>query len=194
MHKSGRDARLRPLGLTAQVIGLFRRACAVVFSGLRSVKPTQNTLAREGIIFAIVSLFVPGSVFLAGLWHPQPVQAATSSNLNFQARLLQTSGSLVADGTYNIQFNLYDVSSGGSSLWTESRLNNASQGVTVKNGYLSVNLGSITSFPSTINWDQEHWLGMTVRGTGSCVFGACTPTDAEMTPRFKLTGVPYAFS
>src|SRR5688572_19059725 len=108
MHKPGRDARVRPLGLTAQAIGLFRRACAVVFSGSRSVKPAKYTLAREGVILVIISLFVPGSVFLAGLIMPKPVQAATSSNLNFQARLLQTSGALVADGTYNIQFNLYD--------------------------------------------------------------------------------------
>ena len=157
-------------------------------------RPSQRTLRYKGAVFAIVSLFVPLSVLFAGLsLRPQTALATTSSYLNFQARLLNSSGSPVADGTYNIQFNLYTVSSGGSTEWTESYLNNASQGVTLKYGYFSVNLGSITSFPSTINWDQEHWLGMTVRGTGSCVFGSCTPTDSEMTPRFQLTAVPYAF-
>jgi hypothetical protein len=35
---------------------------------------------------------------------------------------------------------------------------------------------------------------MTVQGTANCTFGvSCTPLDAEMTPRFKLTAVPYAF-
>lgn len=120
--------------------------------------------------------------------------AATSGTLNFQARLLSNTGSLVADGSYNIQFNLYTQQApGGSTQWTESNIVSAAQGVTVKNGYLSVSLGSITAFPSTISWDQDQYLGMTVRGTGSCAFGACTPADAEMTPRFKLTAVPYAF-
>jgi hypothetical protein len=116
--------------------------------------------------------------------------------LNFQGRLLSSSGTTVPDGTYNMQFNLYTTSSGGTTQWTDTRLNNAGQGITVKNGYFSVNLADTTvggtAFPSTINWDQEQWLGMTVRGTGSCTFGSCTPADSEMTPRFKLTAVPYA--
>ena len=117
--------------------------------------------------------------------------AVTSSTLNFQARLLSSTGSTVPDGTYNIEFNLYTVASGGTTQWTEDYLNTGTP-ITIKDGYLSANLGSLTAFPGTINWDQEQWLGMTVRGTGSCVFGSCTPTDSEMTPRFKLTAVPYA--
>ena len=123
----------------------------------------------------------------------QPTQAATNTNLNFQARLQTASGGIVADGLYNVEFKLYSASSGGSALWTETYLNSNTQGVRVKNGYLTTNLGSVTAFPGTINWDQELWITMTVRGTGSCAFGACTPTDAEMNPRLKLTGVPYAF-
>jgi hypothetical protein len=153
------------------------------------VKYGKNT------VLFVVSAVVIASTGVLGVFSYTrgSAHAATSSTLNFQGRLLQSTGAAVADGTYNIQFNLYTVSSGGSTQWTESYLNNASQGVTLKNGYFSVNLGSITSFPATIQWDQEQWLGMTVRGTGSCVFGSCTPTDAEMTPRFKLTAVPYAF-
>ncbi len=119
--------------------------------------------------------------------------AATDNSLNFQGRLLTNTGGLVPDGTYNIEFNLYTVDTGGISEWTETRLNSAAQGVTVRNGYYSAYLGDVTAFPASINWDQELWLGMTVRGSGSCAFAACTPTDAEMTPRFELTAVPYAF-
>ncbi len=119
--------------------------------------------------------------------------AAPASTLNFQARLLSDTGSLVTDGSYNVQFNLYTVPSAGTSLWSEDYLVSATQGVTVKNGFLSVNLGSVTGFPTNIPWDQDMWLGMTVRGTGSCAFAVCSPADAEMTPRFKLTAVPYAF-
>lgn len=133
----------------------------------------------------LIAMFVLGGSPGAG--------AVTSSTLNFQGRLLSNTGGLVSDGSYNIEFNLYTAASGGVSQWTETRLVSATQGVTVQNGYFSVYLGDVTAFPTTIDWDQEQWLGMTVRGTGSCAFGVCTPTDAEMTPRFKLTAVPYAF-
>ena len=146
------------------------------------------------VLFVVaLTLFSLTSVSGLFLYTRGKAQGATSSTLNFQARLLSNTGALVADGTYNIQFNLYTVATAGSTQWTENYLNSATQGVTLKDGFMSVNLGTITAFPSTINWDQEQWLGMTVRGTGSCAFAACTPTDAEMTPRFKLTAVPYAF-
>jgi hypothetical protein len=119
--------------------------------------------------------------------------SSTSNTLNFQGRLLTASGARVPDGTYNVQFNLYYVSSGGSSQWTETRTNSGGSPVTVQDGYYSVYLGDVTAFSSSIDWSQDLYLGMTIRGTGSCVFGSCTPTDAEMTPRFKLTAVPYAF-
>ena len=60
--------------------------------------------------------------------------AAPATYLNFQGRLLGSGGNLVADGTYNIEFNLYTVSSGGSTQWTEDYLNTGTP-VTVKNGF-----------------------------------------------------------
>ena len=104
------------------------------------------------------------------------VYAATSSTLNFQARLMNASGSIVSDGSYSVQFKLYTAASGGTNEWTET------QGtVQVKSGYLTVNLGSVTPFSSGIDWSQEKWLTMNVNG------------DGEMSPRLKLTAVPYAF-
>jgi len=118
---------------------------------------------------------------------PTHVYAATSSSLNFQARLLANSGALVPDGNYHIEFKLYSASSGGSALWTETRT--TGNLVRVVNGYLTVDLGGVTAFPNTINWDQEHWLTMNVGGSGG------SPSfDGEMSPRLKLTAVPYAFT
>ena len=134
-----------------------------------------------------------------------PVSAAASSTLNFQGRLLTNSGGLVTDGSYNIEFKLYSAATidGGETLvqsscqtnpgpiadedclWVETR--SGANTVTVNNGYFSAYLGSVTSFPSTINWDQELWVGMNVGGTGAPAW------DGEMSPRFKLTAVPYAF-
>jgi hypothetical protein len=84
----------------------------------------------------------------------QPAHATPGINneINYQARLLNSAGATVPDGTYNIEFKIYSggtaaVSAGGSSpcggtpLWTEDWLISNSQGVSVTNGYFSVMLG-----------------------------------------------------
>ncbi len=137
------------------------------------------------------------SSFFVLFGHPRTASAAVSSTINFQARLLTSAGSVVADGQYNVEFKLYSAAtSTGSSQgscsgdaackWVETRT--TSDKVRVVNGYMTVNLGSVTAFASTINWDQEYWLGMNIGGTGSVSW------DGEMSPRLKLTAVPYAFS
>ncbi len=128
-----------------------------------------------GVIFVLVMSPLLGAVYTytrAG--ESARVYAASSSTLNFQARLMSSNGALVNDGTYSIQFKLYDAVSGGTNEWTET------QTVTVKNGYFSANLGVVTPFSGSIDWSQEKWLTMNVNG------------DGEMTPRIKLTAVPYA--
>jgi hypothetical protein len=140
--------------------------------------------------FTLILVMVTGMALL----HPARSAADTNSTINFQARLMSAAGAISADGNYNVEFKLYTVGTSGTALWTEDYLNSNSQGIHVANGYLSANLGSITAFPSTINWDQNLYLGMTVRGTGSCSFGSCTPGDAEMSPRLKVTSTPYAFA
>ena len=127
----------------------------------------------------------------------QPGQAiaATTSTVNFQARLMTSAGAIVPDGDYNVEFKLYNaLTSTGSSqgsctgdsacLWTETRI--SSNKVHVVNGYLTVDLGGVTAFPN-INWDQNLYLTMNIGGTGTASW------DGEMSPRLKLTAVPYAF-
>jgi hypothetical protein len=139
------------------------------------------------------------------------VSAATGINqeINFQGRLLNSQGATVPDGYYNIEFKIYQDGDGqsagdatgspsGSLKWTEDYLNNNSQGVQVVNGYLSVELGSINPFGSSINWNQSTlWLSMNIAGTGtggSCsTFSSCGP-DGEMTPMQPLTTAIYSFN
>ena len=121
-----------------------------------------------------------------------PAYAATNDTLNFQARLQKGAGQIAPDGNYNVRFKLYDASTGGSLLWTETRDYNGGapdNRVRVANGYLSVDLGAITSFPSTIPWDQQLYLTMDIGGTGTS-----NSWDGEMSPRLSLTAVPYAFN
>lgn len=139
-----------------------------------------SSAARVAAVVAFVSL-----VGVLQFGEPRSVEAATNQTINFQARLLSATGSVVADGTYNVEFKLYATDSGGTALWTETRIN--TDRVRVVNGYLTVNLGSVTTFPTTINWDQELWMTMNIGGlTGSPSW------DGEMSPRLKLTSVPFA--
>ena len=190
-------SRLRDSGTTSNFVGLNGLHLTPVFFYTRTralahvrVSAARMRAATRGIqAFAAIALLAI-TVVAAVAGSIAPANAAASDVINFQARLETPSGAIVSDGDYNVQFKLYSVSTGGSALWTESYLNTASQGVHVVNGYLTVNLGSITSFPSNIPWDQQLYLTMNIGGTSS----SGSPTyDGEMSPRLQLTAVPYAF-
>ena len=158
---------------------------------MRKQTPIKRVLFARALRPVVLGLFVVLTLTtLFTLRTPVESSAATNNALNFQARLESSTGAIVPDGNYNVEFKLYNVGTGGSALWTETYQNSSSQGITVRNGYLTVNLGSLNAFPSTINWDQDLWLTMNIGGTST---GATPTYDGEMTPRLKLTGVPYAF-
>ncbi len=155
--------------------------------GLVRSSLSQNKSSAVGGILVAFTLFLMifGTVFL----HFQKTIYA-SDTLNFQARLLTSSGSVAPDGVYNVEFKLYDQESGGTELWTETRLTTDSSDlqVTVRSGYLSVYLGDKTGFPGSIDWNDQLYLTMNIGGTSG------TPAwDGEMTPRIRLTSVPFAF-
>ena len=157
----------------------------------RAARARVSVLSARATRFALVGLAAMLVVLAlsANFAKPSKTYAAVSDNLNFQARLEGSDGAMASDGFYNVQFKLYNASSGGSALWTETYLNSSSQGVRVINGYLSVNLGSVTAFPSTIAWDQNLYITMNIGGTTT----GSPAWDGEMSPRLKLTAVPYAF-
>lgn len=135
-------------------------------------------------------------------------QAALSTNkvINFQGRLLTNSGSVVADGNYNMQFKIYHGGSGaavgnpdGTLAWTESYVNNGgSSGITVRNGVFSVRLGSVNQFGSSVDWNQDRlWLSMNIAGSAAAcaTFGtAPCAADGEMLPMNQITSVPNAIN
>jgi hypothetical protein len=162
----------------------------------RSVAPLKLRIA---LALAAAGLFVVG---LAGSFVPGVARAATgiNSQINFQGRLLTNSGAVVADGNYNMRFKIYQdgdgVLGGGDETlkWTETRQNSASQGVVVKNGYFSVQLGSITAFGASVNWNQDTlWLSMDVTTNGTDTGGSPT-WNGEMTPFKRLSSAVYAFN
>lgn len=160
---------------------------------------------RRLVAYTLLMGALLGGVILVS----QPTQAAAGINqqMNFQGRLLNAQGATVPDGSYNIEFKIYQDGDGqtagdttgtpaGVLKWTEDHLNAASQGVVVKNGFMSVQLGSVTPFGSSIDWNQDTlWLSMNIAGTnGTCTpFSSCTP-DGEMVPMKRLSSSPYSIN
>ncbi len=94
--------------------------------------------------------------------------------LSYQGVLKDAGGTLVPNGTYQLTFNLYTASSGGSSLWTETQM------VPVADGMFNVILGSVT--PLTVAFDVPCWLGVTVGNGG------------ELSPRIQLASSAYSLN
>jgi hypothetical protein len=148
--------------------------------------------------------------FLGGMWislggFTTPVAAVVGTNeqINFQGRLFNAQGAVVPDGFYNLQFKIYQDGTGqtagnpgGTLKWTESFLNNNGQGVQVKNGYMSVELGSVNAFGTQVDWNQSVlWLSMNIGSTNAtCAsFAACSP-DGEMVPMKRLSSSVYSLN
>lgn len=132
-----------------------------------------------------------------------PVFAATNPTINFQGRLLNAQGAVVPDGFYNVQFKIYQDGTGtavgnpgGTLKWTENWTNAGGQGVMVKNGYMSVELGTVNPFGAQVDWNQSTlWLSMNIGNTNT----TCTPItscalDGEMVPMKRLSSSPYSMN
>ena len=95
--------------------------------------------------------------------------------INYQGYLTDDLGEPL-EGDYVMLFSIYDVSTGGTTLWWEE------QTVAVANGIFNVQMGQDPTgnpFPTDL-FDGQRWLGVAVG------------LDAEMTPRQPLTSVAFA--
>lgn len=105
---------------------------------------------------------------------------AAPNEMNFQGRLTDvSSGNPLPDGSYLMEFWLYDAASDGTLLWGET------QDVLVTDGIYNVTLGQGTPMPSfgAFNADlfsgDNRWLQVSVNGE-------------YLIPRQKITSVAYA--
>lgn len=132
-----------------------------------------------------------------------PAEAVINRQINFQGKIVLSSNSTnITNGTYNMQFKIYSggdgVPGGGDEtlLWTEDRLRNASQGITITDGIFQVNLGAVTSLPGSVDFDNSTlWLSINLGNTnaGCTPFASCSG-DGEMNPMVRFTAAPYAFN
>lgn len=172
-----------------------------VWSHLTSIFGNRRFLAKTWLV--LLSVVIITTLFLV---HKASAAPNVDRTINFQGRLLNSSGAVVADGYYNMQFKIYEGGNGtssgnpgGSLQWTESFVNNSSNaGIQVKKGIFSVELGSKNAFGTSVNWDSDSlWLSMNVAGThASCAeFGSSScAADGEMLPMKKINATPYAIN
>ena len=97
---------------------------------------------------------------------------AFPSLLSLDGFLTNSSGTAL-NGSYSFVFSLYNVSTGGSALWTEA------QTLTVSSGKLNALLGSVSVL--NLSFDQDYYLGVAVS------------TDSEMSPRYLIASSAYAY-
>jgi hypothetical protein len=95
--------------------------------------------------------------------------------VNYQG-ILTDSGGLPLDGSYDLTFKIYpDTNAATPYLWKEVHL-----AAEVDEGLFNVILGSVISIPDSIFADGERYIGVAV------------DLDPEMTPRMRITSVPWA--
>ena len=100
------------------------------------------------------------------------VLADIPDTLNIHGKLTSPSGS-ASVGTFEINFSIYNLSSGGSPIY--SQMHNIT---TDNDGIYTTILSGLTG----VDFEQDTWLGLTVE------------SDSEMTPRINLTSVPSALA
>ena len=98
--------------------------------------------------------------------------------INYQGRLTDSSGEYL-NGPYSVRFDLYNSSSGGSSLWNET------QNVNVNSGMYDVHLGSSATLPETLFAANDIlYLQVSIRNSSGVY--------EVLSPRQRLTSAPYA--
>jgi len=128
--------------------------------------------------------YVPFAAVVIALVLTAPVLADVPNLLNYQGRLTDASGN-PKNGTFTMQFAVYDAETGGNQLpsgtpWGET------QSVTVTNGVFNVLLGSVAALPGDL------FEGGPSDTSGPLRFLQVTVEGETLSPRRRIVSVAYA--
>lgn len=145
-----------------------------------SSRPTFGRITAAASIFAVLVIAIATSVSM---------QATAAVGINkavsFQGKVVNTNGTNVADATYTFRFRVYTGASGDATnscsantcMWEETK------SLATVNGIFQTNLGDTVALPGSVDFNSDNlYLAVVFNG------------DTEMTPRIRLTAVPYAFN
>ena len=111
-------------------------------------------------------------------------QAQSGRFLPFQGRLTDPDGKTVSDGSYKIQFKIFDDPMEGTALWDgEIHI------TTVSGGLVSVILGTKNPFGDSFPFNQTLYLEITVDVNGDSVIN---DSDPPMLPRQRILPAIFA--
>ncbi len=109
---------------------------------------------------------------------PNQSYSQIPKTISYQGYLTdKTTGDPINNSAVAMIFSIYDVSTGGTALWSQTQDVNVTQGI-----YNVVLGGGTTPKPINLTFNKQYYLGIKV-GTGN-----------EMSPRQSLTSVPYALN
>jgi len=91
-----------------------------------------------------------------------------------QGRLLDGSGNVVPDGTYEVEYRIFHAATEGTAAYTET------QNVQVVDGLFTTSISPLGTIDPTV-FARPTWLELAINGE-------------TLTPRQRLQGSPYAFS
>lgn len=113
------------------------------------------------ILFSTLIFFTTGNA-----------SAQQSETIFHQGILTDDTGEVVEDGSFIFTFRIYNVETGGESLWTENQV------LQVRGGIFNAHLGSEQNLD--LLFDEKYWISVTIDG------------GDELEPRMPLSAVPYA--
>ncbi len=96
--------------------------------------------------------------------------------ISYQGLIAGVGGQPITDGSHTFEFKLYDSPSAIVPLHAETQIIHTSGGV------FNAMLGTVTPFPSSLDFARQYWLGVSIDGT------------PELEPRAPLTAVAYALN
>lgn len=112
------------------------------------------------------------TIFLTFLFAISVSLASVPRLIPYQGVLYDEQAMKPLDGVYSITFEIYDVPSGGTPIWTVNR------SVKVEKGYFNVMLGEVNPL-TNVNFNKQLYLQITV-------------ANGTPYPRTKLGATPYA--
>ncbi len=122
--------------------------------------------------FAIGALCLVIGLLLFG---QSPAWGAINPVLSYQGSLKDSTGAAYPDGSYTLTFTIYDDSTFGAALWTETQV------VTLKDGLMHAYLGSVVPFAADLYTHAPLWLGVQLA------------SEPEFAPRHLIGSAVYSF-
>ncbi|MBI4015546.1 MAG: hypothetical protein HY362_02420 [Candidatus Aenigmarchaeota archaeon] len=110
------------------------------------------------VLFSVLAVFaIMAALAVAQTTTTQPGQAVVKEQLPLQGFLKDSTGKPVTQDL-SITFNLYDVATAGTALFTET------QTISVKKGTWFASLGKTKAFPNSITFDKEYYAELEIGG------------------------------